>query len=148
MHYVSVGWRLVAQIIDLIVFFVIAWVVAMATGSTTADGFSMEGGTALLPVVIYFVYVIAMEATIGATLGKLALGLRVVKADGSSPIGWPASLIRNALRIVDGLFVYLVGAILVWRSPTRQRLGDRVAGTVVVKKSSLTSAVPAPAPAA
>ena len=145
MQYVGVGMRLVAAIIDVVVFFVLAWLVAMLTGSTTEDGFALNGGTALLPVVVWFIYVIGMEATVGATLGKMALGLRVVKTDGTSPIGWPASLIRNLLRIVDGLFVYLVGAILVWRSPTRQRLGDRVAGTVVIKKSSLTSAAPAPA---
>lgn len=138
---------MVATIIDVIVFFLLTWLVAMATGNTTSDGFSMEGSVVLLPMVIFFVYLVAMEATLGATLGKLALGLRVVKKDGTSPIGWPASLVRNVLRIVDGLFVYLVGAILVWRSSTRQRLGDRVAGTVVVKKASLPSLTPATASA-
>ena len=147
MQYVGVGMRLVATIIDVVVFFVLAWVVAMLTGGMTEDGFALNGGTALLPMVIWFVYFIGMEATVGATLGKMVLGLRVVKTDGSSPIGLPASLIRNVLRFVDGIFGYLVGAILVWRSPTRQRLGDRVAGTVVIKKSSLTSAAPAPAAA-
>ena len=38
------------------------------------------------------------------------------------------------LRMVDGLFVYLVGAILVMTSPTKQRLGYRVTGTVVVRR--------------
>jgi uncharacterized RDD family membrane protein YckC len=51
-----------------------------------------------------------------------------------------AALIRNILRIVDGLFVYLVGAILVWKSDKRQRLGDRVAHTVVVRASSVQQA--------
>ena len=74
-----------------------------------------------------------MEATQGATLGKMALGLRVVKTDGS-PITWTDSIIRNLLRIIDGLFIYLVGAIFVWTSPLKQRLGDRAAHTVVVKR--------------
>jgi len=74
-----------------------------------------------------------LEATQGATLGKRILGLRVVKIDGS-PIGWSESIIRNLLRIIDGLFAYLVGAILIWTSPQRQRLGDRVAKTVVVRR--------------
>jgi uncharacterized RDD family membrane protein YckC len=43
------------------------------------------------------------------------------------------SLVRSLLRIIDGLFVYLVGAILVWRSDMKQRFGDRVAKTVVVR---------------
>jgi uncharacterized RDD family membrane protein YckC len=51
-----------------------------------------------------------------------------------SPISWSESVIRNLLRIIDGLFGYLVGAILIWTSPLKQRLGDRVANTVVIRK--------------
>jgi uncharacterized RDD family membrane protein YckC len=82
-----------------------------------------------------FGYFIVLEATQGATLGKMALGLRVVKTNGA-PITWADSLIRNLLRIIDGLFGYLVGAILIWSSPLKQRLGDRVAHTVVVRRPS------------
>ncbi len=73
-----------------------------------------------------------MEATQGATLGKMALGLRVVRVDGA-PISWSESVIRNLLRIVDCLVFYILGAILIWTSPLKQRLGDKVAHTVVVK---------------
>jgi uncharacterized RDD family membrane protein YckC len=69
----------------------------------------------------------------GATLGKMLLRLRVVKTDGT-PISRSESIIRNLLRIIDGLFYYLVGAILIWNSPLRQRLGDRAAKTVVVRR--------------
>ena len=69
----------------------------------------------------------------GRDLGKMALGLRVIKTDGT-PIAWLDSLIRNLLRIIDGLFAYLVGAILIWNSPRKQRLGDRAANTVVVRR--------------
>jgi uncharacterized RDD family membrane protein YckC len=75
---------------------------------------------------------VALEALRGATVGKMVVGLQVVKADGSA-IGWPESAIRNVLRVVDGLFFYLIGAIFVWTSEKRKRLGDRVAGTVVVR---------------
>jgi uncharacterized RDD family membrane protein YckC len=70
---------------------------------------------------------------LGGTLGKLALGMRVVMEDGS-PVTLTASLIRNLLRIIDGLFAYLLGAIFIWTSPAKQRLGDRLAKTFVVKK--------------
>jgi hypothetical protein len=63
--------------------------------------------------------------------------LRVVREDGS-PIHLGAAALRNLLRIVDGLFLYLVAAIAVWASPTRQRLGDRAAGTYVVLDSDAT----------
>ncbi|MBI3971851.1 MAG: RDD family protein [Chloroflexi bacterium] len=135
MEYVSVGRRAVATIVDTAVLFVFGYVVGLATGGTTAEGFELQGAPALLTFLLWFVYYIAMEAMVGATLGKLLLGLKVVKADGS-PMDWPASLIRNVLRIVDGIVLYLIGAILVWQSPRRQRLGDRVAGTVVIRRSA------------
>lgn len=46
----------------------------------------------------------------------------------------PRSLLRNALRLVDGLpALNIVGIILILRSSERARFGDRVAGTRVVR---------------
>ncbi len=133
-EYVGVGLRFVAQIIDAIVFFAIGYVVAFMTGNITETGYHIEGGPAFMLFALGFLYFWLLEAFLGGTLGKLILGMRVQMYDGSA-IGLVPSLIRNILRIVDGLFIYLVAAILVWSSPTRQRLGDRVAQTVVVKNS-------------
>jgi uncharacterized RDD family membrane protein YckC len=134
-RYAGLGLRAVAVILDTLVLFALIWVVGLATGHTTDDGVSMQGAVTLLPMGLWGLYYVGLEATLGATLGKLALGLRVVDLDGRSPIGWRSSLARNCLRAVDGLFGYLVGALLVRTSPSRQRLGDRVAGTVVVRRA-------------
>lgn len=130
-EYVGVGRRAVAVIIDGILYFILAWLIASVTGGTTSSGFELTGGPAFLSFLIFLLYYVGLEATRGATVGKMAMGIKVTKEDGSA-MDWQAALIRNVLRIVDGLFVYLVGAILVWRSPKKQRLGDRVAKTVVV----------------
>ena|SRR5689334_20631856 len=124
LQYVSVGPRFLAVLIDSIIVGIVNGII----------GAALHGGTAvgLIATVITLAYYIVMEATQGATVGKMVLGLRVVRADGA-PISWNESVIRNLLRIVDALFVYLVAAILVWNSPTRQRLGDRVAQTVVIR---------------
>ena len=66
------------------------------------------------------------------TVGKIVTKIKVVREDGGE-IDISTAFIRNILRIVDGLFVYLVGAILIWRSSKKQRLGDMIAKTVVVK---------------
>jgi uncharacterized RDD family membrane protein YckC len=90
----------------------------------------------VIVTIIPFVYFIIMEAALGATIGKMALGIRVVKLDGS-PISWGASIVRNLLRIIDYIpygIPYLLGAILIWTSSRKQRLGDRVAQTVVVRR--------------
>jgi uncharacterized RDD family membrane protein YckC len=82
----------------------------------------------LLLIVAYY---IALEA-LGGTAGKRLLGLRIIDAAGRPP-GLRASVIRNALRIVDSLPVgYVLGALLVATSAERTRLGDRLAGTRVI----------------
>lgn len=142
MTYISVGKRAAAMLIDGAALLAIGWMIALATGDATATGFALSGAPALLLFVVAFAYFIVLEARLGATLGKLALGLIVIREDGAA-IDWRASLVRNLLRVIDGLFFYLVGAILVWTSPTRQRLGDRVAGTVVTRRAAAPSAASA-----
>ena len=66
-------------------------------------------------------------------MGKWIMGLRVVKLDGQ-PYGWWSVIGRNIIRVIDGLPVlYLVGIIVVALSLNKQRLGDMVAGTSVVR---------------
>lgn len=68
----------------------------------------------------------------GATLGKKALGLQVVLANGA-PVDWPAALIRNLLRAVDFLpAFYGFGVVAMLISRDFQRLGDLAAGTLVI----------------
>src|SRR6266700_2052739 len=126
LDYVGVGPRFLAALIDSLIIGAVTGLLSLPF----RDSPGTWGGAIGLLAILYF---IVMEATQGATLGKMALGLRVVKTDGS-PISWRESIISNLLRIVDGLFFYLVGAILIWNSPLRQRLGDRAADTVVVRR--------------
>ena len=132
MQYVSVGWRALATVIDTILLAVVAYGIAWSSGSTTKAGFELHGGPFFLLILIILTYYIVLEGLLGATIGKLILGLRVVKLDGSA-IDWRASVVRNLLRFVDGIIFYLLGAILIWASPRRQRLGDRLAGTSVIR---------------
>jgi uncharacterized RDD family membrane protein YckC len=136
MRYVGVGRRFLALLVDFIISFV--WMVPFLDVQSGSGYFHAElgGGGSAAWVAISVVYFTLMEGFFGATVGKFATGIRVVREDGTkADVG--AALIRNVLRIVDGLFLYLVGAILVWTSPTKQRLGDRVAKTVVVEASSV-----------
>lgn len=127
-QYAGVGVRFLAVLIDGIILGVVGGLLSFVFRNAPGLGGSFVG-------ILAIAYFIVMEATQGATIGKMALGLRVVKMDGS-PISWTESVVRNLLRIIDGLFVYLVGAIFVWTSPLKQRLGDRVAHTVVIRKRS------------
>jgi len=125
LEHVGVAPRFIAFAIDLGVFFLGGVVLAVMTGASS-DQFD------LLCALVFFGYYVSCETLMGATLGKLALGLRVVDENGD-PISWGAAFVRNLMRILDGLFFYLVGAIAIWSSPARQRLGDRAAHTYVVR---------------
>jgi len=160
MQYISVGRRALAIIIDgfvLIPAFVLGAILfpdfaACASISSPGGGFSvncsMDGPAFLVPLLIGFAYFIILEGTAGATVGKFIVGIRVRQLDGT-PITWKQSTIRNLLRIIDGLFFYLVGAIIVWNStPLRQRLGDQTASTVVIQRGSETAAAASGTPPA
>jgi len=68
----------------------------------------------------------------GATPGKRALGLIVVRDDGA-PCAWGPALTRNLLRFADFLpFFYLGGLLSMLATRDFKRLGDLVAGTLVV----------------
>lgn len=119
----------------------LAWTIDVATistayitaaGALTVLGSPGRGAIALLLFALNWAYDLAFELTTGATVGKRLLGLRVVRADGTA-VGWSESLIRNLLRAVDILPIgYCIGLCSCIASRDFQRLGDRVAGTLVV----------------
>lgn len=131
MEHRGVGIRFVATVLDTIVLVAIGYLIAMLFGMTTASGFNLQGGPALLWFLIGLAYFVVLEAEFGWTLGKRAVGIEVRTEDGGS-IDYSNSLIRNVLRVIDGLFFYLVGAVFIFLSDEQQRLGDRVGDTVVV----------------
>ena len=77
-------------------------------------------------------YFAGSEIWLGAqTLGKKALRLRVVTRDGGTP-DTESLLVRNLVRIVD----LLVGVPAMAMDPLARRLGDRLAGTLVIHDDS------------
>ncbi|WAC62260.1 RDD family protein [Pseudoxanthomonas sp. SL93] len=92
-----------------------------------------EGLYLIAVFLLFWAYPIVLEAVWhGQTPGKKAMGLRVVSADGA-PLGWLAAITRNLLRTVDMLpFGYAVGLVACLADPHGRRLGDMVAGTLVV----------------
>jgi uncharacterized RDD family membrane protein YckC len=149
----GVGPRAIATIIDAMAGFLVVGLPLLillgqkttttnATGGTTTTWSTGDPKVMALWLVLATAYYVAFEATVGATPGKLVLGLRVRSLDGG-PVGLEAALIRNVLRIVDGfpyLIPYLFGVIVMERdeaattgpvSRPKQRLGDRAAHTVV-----------------
>lgn len=107
------------------------------------------GLSLLLIFAMYWLYPILFEVLRdGQTIGKRAIGLRVIHANGT-PVGWLASIVRNLMRTVDMLPVlYGFGAVAGLLDPQGRRLGDMVAGTLVVHVApAAPAAVLPPTPA-
>ena len=145
-----IGKRIGAQIVDTVVMLVAFAVVAFAfsalgglVGGASGDssaaasafmGMGMLG--ALVGFAVSFFYGFLLEGYWdGYTIGKKIFGIRVLKEDGSA-CGYGGAFLRNVLEIIDGLFYYVVGFVFMAMGDKRQRLGDRVAGTVVVGDSN------------
>ncbi len=80
-------------------------------------------------------YFVICEALMnGQSPGKRALGLRVVRSDGL-PVGFGDSVLRNLLRAADFLPTFhALGALVMSLDPKFRRLGDLVAGTLVISE--------------
>jgi uncharacterized RDD family membrane protein YckC len=135
--YAGLGLRALATILDTVILIFLLFFLGYMVEGANGEGFNLVGVPGLVVLGLGFAYYIILEAIFGATLGKIVFGLKVLREDGSS-ISWGASAVRNLLRIVDGLFFYLVGFIIAMQSPKRQRLGDLMAKTAVVSKGSVS----------
>lgn len=103
--------------------------------------FGLDTAQALITV-FYFVLTLAYSAVSewawrGQTVGKRLFGLRVVEATGLR-LEPSQVIVRNVMRFVDLLpGLYLLGAMSCVLSRRRQRLGDLVAGTAVIRTPKL-----------
>ena len=141
-EYAGVPLRFVAVLLDaVIVFFPAGIIFGLLSGggySETRNGYTnaginIEGKAFLVFLLLGLGYYVFCEAATGATLGKRMVGIHVVGEDGEH-VTFGAAVVRNLLRLVDCLFFYLVGAIFALTSAHGQRLGDRAAHTLVVRR--------------
>ena len=160
------GSRTVALLIDIVaqvalalvlyVAFVLVLEVAGATG--VADEALVVSGLFVIAALVFIGYPTVLETlTGGRTAGKLAMGLRVVRDDGG-PIRFRHALTRALVRTAvewPGLLLPLVpvtwvaGLWVMLVNPRGKRLGDLMAGTIVIHERTPASwgwvpAMPAP----
>jgi uncharacterized membrane protein SpoIIM required for sporulation/uncharacterized RDD family membrane protein YckC len=152
----GVGSRALAAIIDSLISLalILAVVLGLAvisprTPSTVAPGAFEAWAAAILVLAMFCVlwgyYVLFEGLADGQTPGKRLLRLRVVR-DGGYSVTFGASAVRNLVRIVDmqpALF-YAVGIVSIIFSRSGKRLGDIVAGTIVVREGLVRQIAPVP----
>jgi uncharacterized RDD family membrane protein YckC len=95
-----------------------------------------ESAQLALAVFIYLAYFGVQEGACSTTFGKWAFGLRIVRLDGTA-CGWRRAIVRTLMRLLEVNPVLLGGlpaGLAVAFSKRRQRLGDRLCGTLVVRR--------------
>jgi uncharacterized RDD family membrane protein YckC len=151
----GLGTRFVAAMVDTLIQTVLFAVVAVSTlvaaGTTallarlagpsqpTLVAWIIGGGLLLLFLVLWGYYVFFELAWGGQSPGKRLVHVRVIREDGY-PVGFLESMVRNLVRVVDFLpAYYVIGMTVMLLNPRAKRLGDLVAGTVVVKEQRFAS---------
>jgi uncharacterized RDD family membrane protein YckC len=147
----GLGSRFIAQLLDSLIVGVIVFVVALGVLGAISPSDAQNTLLATLAVggITLFVYVgyftVCEVATGGRTPGKSAGQLRVLDISGAAPTAGQL-LLRNLARIVD--VVAGVGVVVMFWNHHSRRIGDLLAGTVVVRVRPVASyaAVVAPPP--
>ncbi|WP_049797277.1 RDD family protein [Kribbella flavida] len=135
--------RCVQWTIDLLMVMVVALTLA-AVATVLAVWLGLEGRPILhfaigayiaAAIVASALNEVVLPTRTGATVGMEVTGLRVVTLQGTRPtIG--RYVVRHLLWVVDGLFWGAAALAVMVFTPYHQRVGDLVAGTVVVRKPS------------
>jgi uncharacterized RDD family membrane protein YckC len=142
-RFLALAFDTLLQILVGIGFLVILVVAGVAMPNAARGGVWFLAILVLAVFALYFGYFAIFEVLWnGQTPGKKKEGLRVIK-DSGRPITPAEAVGRNLMRIVDQMPVlYAVGICSVLLSRQNKRLGDLVAGTIVVHEKSLLDAKP------
>ncbi len=160
----GIGSRAAAALLDfiivvsamLVIWFAFGVIVAMLRDVGLLGGVTATAGSWAIAIIyvlgfaLFWGYSVFFEAlSDGQTPGKRILGLRVVQ-DGGYSISFAASAVRNFIRILDAQpgFLYVFGTMVAIFSRTTKRIGDHVAGTIVVHERTpdFAPVVAAPTP--
>lgn len=146
-HLAGIGSRFMAILVDSLIQ-VALFIVLALTQAMTSWTFGIVGKWAVaLTIIGYFVvywgYFALFESLMqGQTPGKRVVGIRVVK-DSGRPIKPGEAVARNFMRIIDFLpGAYVFGLISMAVSKEKKRIGDYVAGTVVVHEKAAQDVYP------
>ncbi|MES2651568.1 MAG: RDD family protein [Bacteroidota bacterium] len=137
----GLGERIAARLIDIGLFIILLVILLVVL---SMNGLLRGGGVlSLIPVVVYAVgfvfYDLLCEIFMnGQSVGKRLMRIKVISLDGSQP-SFGQYLIRWVFRIVDFTITQWLGALIaVAVTENKQRIGDIVAGTTLIKTTPRT----------
>ncbi|MGW2957230.1 RDD family protein [Streptomyces sp. NPDC001220] len=126
--YANWGQRFLGTLVDGLVFLV-PYILVIVGKNTPA--LALIGGLALIGLAIWQ---LIMEGRTGQTVGKKALGIRLVKEATGQPIGVGMAFVRRIAHFLDSLACYLGWLWPAWDAK-RQTFADKVCGTIVIRSN-------------
>lgn len=149
--YASVGRRWVASALDGLILGVAGFIISLpftiigsilggattaasgevSSGNLLAVGLSSIGSLINMAVgIAYYVYFIGKT---GQTLGKKALGIKVIRLSGEPSVGYANAFLRETVGKFASAIVFGVGYLWAIWDPQKQTWHDKIANTIVVK---------------
>ena len=142
--------RLVAAVLDFIVILIIFAILSVANviDPAAADAEEFDAVGSVIQAVIVLVYYVGLTTLLGQTLGKMAMGIKVVNADGEKPSAGPVLIRETIVRVLGtilsvvlgpaiggpiGVLVFIIAIVWILFDDRRQGLHDKAAKTFVVK---------------
>jgi uncharacterized RDD family membrane protein YckC len=123
--------RLCATLIDVLVFWIVLSGFVLWWGVRIGTGWYVGGMPAIGVLLFVPLYWLGVEAILGASVGKLLLGLRVLSLD-HFDLTAAQSIKRFLAKCIEASFLWLPSCWLMATTPLRQSAGDIWAGTFVV----------------
>jgi uncharacterized RDD family membrane protein YckC len=132
-QYAGFWRRSLAALLDNLVWILFyLWIYVWIVGGAFLAG-DTAGIVALLVFFsLWFNYFAFCEWRWGQTIGKNATGIEVRSIDRAPRLDFFQASIRNLLRLVD---FFVVGELMIASGERKQRLGDKAAHTVVLRRS-------------
>ncbi|GGA03456.1 putative membrane protein YteJ [Paenibacillus marchantiophytorum] len=130
LQYAGFWIRFVAVLLDGIaiqaVFVLLSFIVNISP-------FKPNLGMSVLQYAISWSYSVILTVLLGQTLGKMIMGIRVIRKDGL-PNTWGSILLREIIGKIVSTIILCIGYIMAGIDSEKRGLHDRMAGTRVVKK--------------
>ncbi len=140
MQYAGGGARLLAAIIDNIILVLVGFVLGFVIGMVM--GKSGQILSTILSLVISIYYWVFYQASSGQTLGKKAMGIKVVDMAGNKPSAMTFFLREIIGKLVSAIILFIGYLMILWDGK-KQGLHDKIAGTVVVRVANMPAQSPA-----
>lgn len=127
-RYAGFWIRFAAYLLDCLV------LVAFSTLLSTLLGLNWTNNTPglnLVELIVNILYFVILTSIYGQTLGKMALGIKVIRQDGK-PNSWGPILLRETIGKLFSTITILFGYIMAAFDSKKRALHDRIADTYVI----------------